>query len=85
MFIKLQARGFSRRSAIVGQSASDSQTIATNGFVLCIGALLKRAFHWTNPASLLFQFLFGMPIRFRDRLSCFTQVMEVALLVRNIR
>ena len=34
---------------------------------------------------MLFQFFFGMPIRFIHRLRCFAQVMEVAQLVRDVR
>jgi hypothetical protein len=55
-----------------------------NRFSLGIVAPLNCSFKRTHPTNMLFQFLLGMPIRFIDWLRRFTQVMEMAQLMRNI-
>ena len=72
-------------SPIISQGAAYGATIAAHDLSLRVRAFFEFAFDGPDATHPLFQGFLGMAVGFIDRLGGFTQIMEMAQLVRHAR
>src|SRR3954471_20191125 len=81
--LERQARGGERRASVVGNRAAHRGTVAPNDLSLSRIGALHGSLDPADPAYLFLEFLFGMPVRFEDRVSRLAEEMKLAELVRH--
>src|SRR5947209_848145 len=73
-----QARRIQWSAPVVGERTAHGQALRARGDGLGVRAALQLAFDRADAAYLLLEFLFGMPIGFKDEVPSLAQVVELA-------
>src|SRR3982751_2785692 len=82
--VQPQARSLERWPAVVGQGAAYRRAVALHDLRLRVAPALDLAVDRSDPTHHLLQLFLGMPVGLKDRQGGFTQVVEMAQLVRHV-